>query len=111
MTQKRFEFADDGLTIYDNENDDHIGFDHDLEDLLNEQSGTIKKEKEDYLHVIRAWKELDDEHKEYKEKVNETLQKRYAQLDRITERYGDMHKPCKDLLAEICKELGVEIDD
>lgn len=55
--------------------------------------------------------DLLNEQKEYQQKVKETLQKRYAQLDRITKRYGSMHKPCKDLLAEICKELGVEIDD
>ena len=45
MTEKRFEFSDDGLTIYDNENDDHIGFDIDLEDLLNEQHKTIQQLK------------------------------------------------------------------
>lgn len=82
--------------------------------LINEQSKQINdlnSYNEDLRLEVQQLQAKYELLKFFRKNVQDTLQKKYAQMDRITKRYGDMHKHCKDLLEEICKELGVEIND
>ena len=105
MTEKRFVVVEDETDIYDENYHDIVcrcAMSDDAEKcckLLNEQSETIQQlqHRNQVLEFFRK-------------NTMKTLKERYAQLSRITKRYGSMHKPCKDLLAEICKELGVELE-
>ena len=104
MTEKRYackwrEFGEAG-NVWDNENPDEFMNVQEVCDRLNEQHETIKKEEADYLHVIRAWKELDDEHKEYKEKVKDTLQE-YLNTNVLKEYH--------QIVYDIAEELGIDL--
>ena len=109
MTEKRF-MVDDAGTLIDLETREMYDIVEEVCPLLNEQHETIKKEEENYLNVVWAWKKLDDEHKEYKEKVKDTLQRRINKIKDSQYHSPQMKKDIISAFKDVGAELGIDLE-